>query len=224
MKRWLAVAFISSYLGVLSYGVGCHTFGAGQTSHTLMYFIVWDMFCGWASYASNLHIIAEGESQKYYELAPAPWGEFVPWGYLGRRHYDAFNTHTPRIAMNTLKHTKHEPITRVFVVEETWAKKFDLPDHIWNQRYEVPKDLTRYCRLRTELTADGQVARSYIPWSSYQRMQNVGDNPRLLADWRKGRPLFMLDNSDRADMSNDVDLGKDQSQGTSYAPGSTLGN
>ena len=73
MKRWLATTFIAAYLFILSGGLACHAMGFAVTSHPLMYFIVWDMFCGWCAYTTQTHVIAEGESMKFYELAPGPW-------------------------------------------------------------------------------------------------------------------------------------------------------
>jgi len=192
MKRWLIIAFISSYLSALSYGLVCHTISYSPAWHPMMYYVVWDMFCGWASYAQTTHIVAEGESQNFYELAPAPWGEFRPWGPGGRRDFDPFHNHCGEIALNTLRHTRHEPITRIFVIEESWPKKFDLPEVIWNTRYDVPKDIKRYCRVRVELTPSGQVVRKFDPWLTYQNMRMVADNPRLEQDSKRGRPMFVL--------------------------------
>jgi hypothetical protein len=104
-----------------------------------MYYFVWDMFCGWSAYDSRMHIVAEGESQTFYRLTPAPWGEFQPFGSLGREHYDSFNGHGVNIGMNVLKHTQHEPMVRLFVIEESWAKKYNLPDAVWKTRYDGSK-------------------------------------------------------------------------------------
>jgi len=193
MKRWLAIGVISSYLSLLTYGVGCHTLGYGVTQHPLMYFIVWDMFCGWAAYASQTHIIAEGESQKFYELAPAPWGEMNPYGAWGRHHYDSLNNHAPRIALNTLRHTQHEPITRIFVIEESWSKKYDLPDSVWARRYGGEKQPRKYCWIRSELAPDGTPLKTYMSFLAWQQLQAVAENPRLQADAVRTRPMFLVE-------------------------------
>ena len=73
IKRWAVSLVIVGYLGSLGYGIVCHTLNFNTTSHPGMYFVVWDMFCGWSAYANRLHIIGEGEDNKYYELAPGPW-------------------------------------------------------------------------------------------------------------------------------------------------------
>ena len=193
MRRWLACGFISTYLTTLAWGLVCHTLSFNQTAHPLMYYIVWDMFCGWGAYASHIHVIAEGESGKFYELTPPPWGEMRPYGSIGRQHYDSFLAHASTQAMNVLQHTRHEPITRMFVVESAWAKKYDLPDFVWNQTYNEPKDPAVYYRLRQELSSDGMALRRYSSWGENYAWLSVVDNPRLKAEARAAQPFFMVD-------------------------------
>ncbi len=128
MKRWLTHLTIVGYLTALGWGIVAHSLNFGTHIHPSMYFVVWDMFCGWAAYDTRNQVIVEGESGKFYEVLPAPWGEIHPYGDLGRRHYDPYQTFCMSMAQNVLKHTDHEPIARIFVLEEAWAKKFNLPD------------------------------------------------------------------------------------------------
>jgi hypothetical protein len=193
MARWLVKAFIGLYLSVLGYGLTCHMLAAGTGSHPLMYFIIWDMFCGWTAYDSRCHLVAEGESGTYYELTPAPWGELHPWGNLGRQNYDAVNNHTGIMALNVLKHTRHEPIARIFVLEECWAKKFNIPDVVWNLRYDEPKDKQSYFWLRTVLLPDGTIMENYESWLAIESGKMFTDNPRLRAEAHSSRPLFVVD-------------------------------
>lgn len=197
MKRWLASGFIVVYLSVLMFGLGSHTLSFGVSSHPAMYYIVWDMFCGWASYASKVHVVGEGESGKYYELAPGPWGGFCPWGDMDRANYDVYGTHCGRIAMNTLKHTKHEPISRIFVVEETWSKKYDLPASIWQARFDEPQKRKTYCRIIAEMCGEGNLLRSYQPWLSFQNNVAIASNPRLQEEAQRYRPMMLVESADR---------------------------
>ena len=192
MKKWLISTFIASYLGVLGFGLGCHTLGVWTNAHPMMYFVVWDMFCGWSPYNMKLHVIGEGESGKYYELSPGPWGNLVPWGALGRQHYDPWNNHVLQIGMNVLKRTSHEPMAKIYVVEECSMKKWDLPDHIWNARYDEPRDPFNYYRVRTEMTPDGASHKRYISWAQYQNLIAISDNPRLHVESQKNRQMFMV--------------------------------
>lgn len=194
MKRFLTAGFIVGYIGVLLYGNICHFLQFGTTTHPFMYMIVWDMFCGWSAFDTRIHIIAEGQDDKYYALNPAPWGELHPYGYIGRENYDQFQNHTGGMGLNVLRHTQHVPISRVFVVEECWAKKYNMPDSVWRARYECPKDKQSYYRMRVVLLPDGTMTQAYTSWVAFQSGQMMMDNPRLQERSRLSRPMFVIDN------------------------------
>jgi hypothetical protein len=208
MKRVFTALFIAGYIGVLTYGNLCHVLRSGVAAHPLMYMIVWDMFCGWSAFDSRIHVVAEGESEKYYDVTHAPWGELHPYGYIGRENYDQWQNHTGMMGINVLKHTRHEPITRLFVIEECWAKKFNLPDHIWQNRYDDPKDAQHYFRTRVVMLPTGRMLQTYNSWVSNQASHMLFDNPRLVQQSKLGQSLFVIDNmSQRRDLASDTDGG-----------------
>jgi hypothetical protein len=190
-KRWLAGIGITTYLGTLLFGIVSHAANFQDGAHPSMYFIVWDMFCGWSAYETRTHIIGQGISGQYYELAPGPWSDYHPYGDISRQHYDSFNLHPQAIAINSLKHTDHELMTRLYVIEEAWAKKYNLPDSLWRQRYSEPKEPFSYFRVRTVMTPEGQPLRGATSWLSYQTDLTISDNPRLMAQSQRG-PMFMV--------------------------------
>ena len=192
VRRWLASLGIAAYLSALLFGIVAHATNFHEGSHPSMYFIVWDMFCGWAAFESRTHIVGQGLSGTYYELAPGPWADYHPYGDISRQHYDSFNAYPVAMALNALKHSQHEPMTRLYVVEECWAKKYNLPDAIWQRRYSEPKQPLSYFRLRTVMTPDGQIVRNSSPWLTYQTNLTITDNPRLLAAARSGQPMFAI--------------------------------
>lgn len=193
MKRMLTVGFIAVYIGILTLGNVCHFLQFKNATHPLMYLIIWDMFCGWSAFDTRIHIIAEGENDKYYDLTHPPWGEFHPYGYIGRENYDQFQSHTGQMGLNVLKHTSHPPISRVFVVEECWAKKYNMPDDVWQARYDSPKDKRSYYRMRVVLLPDGTTTQLYSSWVSYQSGLMAMDNPRLQERKRLSQPMFVSD-------------------------------
>lgn len=154
MKRYVTIAFIVLYLGVLCYGLAAHMLVYNVAANPGMYFIVWDMYCGWSAYETRLHIVAEGESGQLYELEP-PWGSFHPFGSIDRRNYDVNAMHLGNIGRNILNHTEHEPIDRIFVIEESWSKKYNLSPELWQQFYDEPFEPVTYFRRRALFNADG---------------------------------------------------------------------
>jgi hypothetical protein len=190
MARRAAAAFIAAYLLTLGYGLASHTIGYKTYAHFGMYYIVWDMFCGWTGWECRTHIIAEGESGAYYDVGTAPWGEVCMYGAGDRRHYDQTGIHAPTIGRHIANHTDHEPLVRYLVVEESWAKKYNLPDHLWSQRYEEAKELKSYRRIRAAYDADGECFAVNPSWQSWLLTQAVNDNPRLRNDMTRTMPFM----------------------------------
>jgi hypothetical protein len=197
MKRGLAVCTITCYVGALLYGVASYAVGFQVNQTPSMYFFVWDMFCGWSAYEERLSIIGEGESGRFYQLSPPPWGDYQPFGDLSRHQYDSFAYHAGTVASNTLRHTNHEPMARIFVVQEVWSKKYNLSDELWATRYEEPKDPHHYYHLRQVRSPDGTLLRNELSWFDYQNNLAIRDNPRLLQDSRKGKPMFQVNPQNR---------------------------
>ena len=179
MRRLMACGVIGSYLLMLGFGLFSHALGYKSTDHVGMYFLIWDMYCGWCGHEIRHHIIAKGESGQFYEVTPPPWGEFVPFGSAERHHYDGSASFTGAIVSHVLEHTDHEPITDVVLVEEAWSKKYNLPDSIYLSRYEEPKAKRSYFRSRLVLTPDGELRERNLDWTGWLSHQAVVDNPRL---------------------------------------------
>lgn len=197
MKRWATHLFITAYLGVLGFGLLSHAMTFLKTAHPAMYFIVWDMFCGWCAYESRLHIVGEGASGDYYELSPAPWGEFRPFSAMGRTHYDSFAQFSSQIASNTLAHTEHEPMVRIHVVEECWPKKYNLSERVWQARYEVAKTPHSYFHHRCIFNPQGDTLHRAEGWVAVQSEIGILNNPRLRAEMRRGHTFYASNPGDR---------------------------
>ncbi len=193
MKRWLTKIGIAIYLGGLVFGFFAHAFEVGHACHPIMYFFVWDMFCGWSGYEARMHVIGEGESGKFYELAPGPWGEFHPYGFISRQHYDPEFRNGERMAHNTLKHTVHEPMVRLFVIEEEYPKKFNLPDDQYVAYFNKPKVYHSYFHTRFVLSPEGEILKQQPVWLRYEAQVSLEDNPRMLADVKRHHSFFATD-------------------------------
>ncbi|MCA8999244.1 MAG: hypothetical protein KDA80_19785 [Planctomycetaceae bacterium] len=192
MKRRLINLFIAGYLGLLGYGLFTHFVGYKTYSHLGMYFLVWDMFCGWDTFENRHHLIAEGESGQYYDVSP-PWPELRPFGADRRFHYDHSAVYCGRIAANVLRQTEHEPIVRVLAVDEVWSKKYNLPDSLWERRYEEPREKRSYYYIRGIYETNGAVAQRHLDWTNHLSYQALIDNPRLREDISRSRPYLTSD-------------------------------
>ncbi|MCA9114978.1 MAG: hypothetical protein KDA79_07815 [Planctomycetaceae bacterium] len=223
MKRWLINVGVAAYVASLCLGIGCHTLKIGTSMHCAMYFVVWDMFCGWTSYSQRTHVVGEGESGRYYELSPGPWGDIKPFGRLGRQQYDVNGLNCISFARNTLKHTDHEPITRVFIVEERWNKKFNLPDDLWHRRFDEPKEKETYFSVRHVLDGECRLARSFPSWIEHQYQRAVADNPRLAADVQNSQPFIAVTSASGA-VVNPYSPASLSTRPSSAPLGSRLGN
>lgn len=197
MKRALTHLTIAAYLAALGYGVACHTLQTGTQAHPAMYFLVWDMYCGWSAMETRLHLIGEGRSGRHYELSPPPWGEFRPFGGIGRIHYDVSAQFADRLAACTLEHSAHEPIHRILLVEESWSKKYNLSDRIWAQRFLEEKRPQSYYHVRAILNPDGRYVRRMPGWSTLLSNQCLMNNPRLMSDVAKGHSFLAVNPSSR---------------------------
>lgn len=191
-RTWFAASFIGIYLSAIGAGCFCHTFNWQTGIHPTMYWFVWDMFCGWSAYEIRYHVIAEGVSGRYYNVLPGPWGECRPYGDLGRHHHDVDGTMSCRLAMNVLRQTQHEDIVRMSVIEETWSKKYNMPDEQWAMRWETPKDPKHYYTLRHIITDEGALLQSFDNFFAQQNGRDLASNPRLAAQANQSQPFYAV--------------------------------
>jgi hypothetical protein len=187
--KWCVGLFIGCYLGVLTLGVVAHALKIGLSGNTLSYYVVWDMFCGWQAYDQRTHLIAESESGRYYDVSE-PWGEFQPFGNLGRIQYDVSSHMVSKHIDHVLSHTEHEPVNRVFVVQELWPKQYNLPERLWKQNFGRERDKLSYYHLRAVCNEEGTFVTNYPDWLNQQQLNAVGDNPRLRHEVQQAQSSF----------------------------------
>lgn len=195
MKRWLSHLTITGYLAVIGFGLISHAVEFRAHNDPAMYFIVWDMYSGWSAYETRLHILGQGESGALYDLSVPPWGEFLPFGEIGRRHYDVRVQFADQLANLTLRHTVHEPMQRIVVVEEAWSKKYNLPEHLWTRRFTEPREPSSYCHVRAVLSPDGEYLQRSPEWPTLIANHGLMNNPRLRSDISRGHAFVAVDPS-----------------------------
>ena len=196
MKRWLTDLATGAYLAALLTGLASVLVRVEFGPRLLMYFLTFNMFCGWSGYEARMEIVGEGASGAFYELEPGPWGEFHPYGPMGRRHYDQEFEYGKYFVKNCLKHTVHEPIIRVYVVEVEYPKRLNLPDDQYLAYYNKPKVDQKYYHTRFILEPDGEIIAQQPVWLRYQDEICLEDNPRLLADSQRQKPFIVSKHTD----------------------------
>lgn len=170
---------IAAYLSVLVYGVMLHTFDLPGKVTVPGYLVVWDMFCGWCSYERRVHFIAEGESGTFYDASEVPGHLITPHGPLPRRHFDFQGSYAGQLANSVLNRTSHEPILRIYAVEEHWPKRFNLPASMRRDPRGARK--TSYWHTQAIYNGRGEPVDMRPTWFAMQRNKAVLDNPRLRA-------------------------------------------
>ncbi|QDT34917.1 hypothetical protein [Thalassoglobus polymorphus] len=192
MRRWGTNFIIVLYLGSLCYGLSVHALKVNVYDHLANYFVVWDMYCGWGCFEKRVLLIAEGESGNLYDVSP-PWKPIRPYGSAERHDYDSWGFYSGRVAANTLRHTEHEPITRVLLVEQLWSKKYNIPDSMWARQFDEPKDPRVYYYVRTKFDPEGAVVDRHYNWQSNLVYQSLVDNPVLRTTIAQSRPFIVDD-------------------------------
>lgn len=177
-KQLTAVLFITCYVGWLSWGIMAHSLKVGLCGNTYSYFVVWDMFCGWSAWDSRTHIIAQDKAGNYFEMKE-PWGEFQPFGNVGRIHYDTTHHLLPKQISNLTRNTVNDGFDRVYVIEEAWPKQYNLPPDLFQQYFDCPKDKLSYYHLKAVCTDQGHALTVNQDWYNHQLQKAVYDNPRI---------------------------------------------
>lgn len=188
-KKWAAGLFISGYVSFLSWGIVAHALNVGAQGNTISYFAIWDMFCGWHAYENRTHILAESHAGEFYEVKP-PWGELQPFGRVPRINHDVTNQLIPKYINHVLKRTSHDTIDRVYVVEELWAKQYNLPEPLWQQYYDRPRDPISYYHLRAVFNDTGVAVNQFPDWYTQQTLNSIADNPRLQREMTRARSSY----------------------------------
>lgn len=189
MRRWLATGFIAIYLTALLYGLAAQTLGFQVRSHVGMYFLVWDMFCGWDSFDCRPHLVAEGVSGTHYELT-APWMQ-PTFAFENRRlKNDTLAAHAGRLAAHALDRTEHEPIARVILVEEARSKKYNVPGWLWSRRFAEPQSPVSHFYLRAVFEPTGENVVRHYAWKDHIVWRALSRDPSVLRAARRSTPYY----------------------------------
>ena len=189
-SRWAVNSLIAGYLGALAVGLALHAWQLPGHNTLPGYFVVWDMFCNWTGYENRVRFIGEGESGRHYDLLAADIHSPRLHGSEHRAHYDYSGRHTPLVASRVAERSRHEPLTRIFVMEESWSKQFNLPPRLYEQTHGCRPDRVVHRHLRGILAPNGHVLQTQAGWFVCQQQEAMFANPTLRGDAYRGRSLY----------------------------------
>lgn len=193
MKRRLQNGVIAAYILCFVGGFLAMSLHLAVPGQTFVYFVTFNMFSGWSCFEARMHVIGQGESGTFYQLSPGPWAEFHPYGSLARQHYDPHLENGWPFAENVLRHTTHEPIVRVIVIEEEYPKRLNIPAAQYEAYYNKPKIAQRYFSTRCVMDSHGYVLSQQPEWLRIQDQVSLLDNPRLISEADQHRAVELTD-------------------------------
>ncbi len=107
------------------------------------YFFTWDMYPFYRTTSSRPLAFGRTKNGTCVELLPSPLQEFR-WGLDGtatRTDMDRgfrYTSSTIRKVLRSSKHADHNPIVHVYVIEEYWPARFNLPDDVYSRTIDWP--------------------------------------------------------------------------------------
>ena len=182
---------IVGYVGALGLGLALHGLNMTGKSSLPAYFVVWDMFCHWNGYESRVRYVGEGVSGQRYELQADALGPYLH-GPIARDHYDFFHQHGATLARSVADRTAHEPLTRVFLIEEHWSKQTNLSPTLYEQTHGQPWHRTVHRQVREVISIETDRVESRESWLAAQTRRAVMSNPVLKAEQNRGRPVYAV--------------------------------
>jgi len=155
VRRILATAFIAAYLGVSAFFLARYAVG-DVLPHAIAYFFTWDMFPGHYCESTRKFAVGRTARGKYVQLVPGPLDQYRagPRGDLSRVDLDRMGRDFRRLAefslMQTRETRKDDPVEHVYMFEQYWPNKFNLPDDLYASFTGEAKPERRFWRLRDE--------------------------------------------------------------------------
>ena len=140
IRRLLVVAFILSYLAAGVFFLYCHLLG--QTRGLPWgYFWTWDMFPNYPSFSARRLALGETEGGHFVRVFPTNKMHYRRGGSGDYTRFDLpRNDAALRKAVEETLEAAHasaadDPVTYVFLVEEYWPVRFNLPDDLYRKAF-----------------------------------------------------------------------------------------
>ncbi len=173
-RRLLVVGFVLIYLAMGGMFFYFHLLGDSTKWPRMAYFWTWDMFPNYPSFSARRMALGQTQSGKFVKVFPT---EKIRFRRGGHRHLTRFdlprNNAALRIATEqTLQAVSavspvaaKDRVTYVFLVENYWPVRFNLPDDLYQKTYDEENPHRRAWRILDEgsVENDGQIGWTMLP-------------------------------------------------------------
>ena len=150
LAKIAVVVLIGGYLGLLGLNLGRQILGDPAPA-ALGYFFTWDMFPFYHAWSSRRTAIGKTAAGRYVEIVPAGAQRYRGGadGNLTRADLDRGENTVRKLADQTLAHThdiESDPVTQVWLLEEFWPEKMNLPSDLYEEFWGTSKPERTYWR------------------------------------------------------------------------------
>jgi hypothetical protein len=153
--------------------------------HPVVYFFTWDMFPGTVDVSPRHTAVATTRSGAFLELVPNATMRFRGGvhGGLTRADLDRSGVRLRPLVDHALAWSRsrlaEDPIVRVTLLEQTWPRRLNLSDDLYEAWAGEPKRDVRYWRMIETLDVAPPAARASRPWSAPLKGQVPSGWPEL---------------------------------------------
>lgn len=140
-RRLPAAIFMAVYLSLTGFYLVQHLLG-DSLGHWIGYFWTWDMFPNYPTVSVRRWAVGETASGRFVRLAPYS-GHRFRWGVKGDVTRLDLDRRLPYFRLAALEGIRRhnaaipaDPIRHVYLAEQYWPEKYNLPDGLYRDFYE----------------------------------------------------------------------------------------
>lgn len=169
-RRLLVLGLIVTYLAAGGFYFYRHLLG--DTSQSAFgYFWTWDMFPNYPSFSARRLALGQTRGGRFVQVFPTEQVRFRRGGHRDLTRFDlprndaALRTAVAETLETYPPEQMDDPITYVFLIENYWPVRFNLPDDLYQQVYDEENPRRQAWRIIDEgrIDPDGKIHWTSIP-------------------------------------------------------------
>jgi hypothetical protein len=155
LRRLPALLVIAAYLGASGWYFYRHALG-DAAAEPAAYLFTWDMFPNYPSWSARRIAVAQTRSGRYLRILPSRGQQFRRGRDGEHSRFDlprsdaAFQQAVDRTLRTHWPIDPADPVVYVFLLEQYWPVRFNLPDDLYESVYGEPNPRRRSWRIIAE--------------------------------------------------------------------------